>query len=262
MNKFLSLLLISINLISVNNTVDEKTYISNFQGSLISNGYLITFDFYKNDLKEGQLEFKHNNLIINFESIKYDKTEISFLINFYDYKISNKELESIKIQYNDFTSIKQIDKFYIRNIDSSEFNIQNSLEFECPLLIYDKKTIIKKEYELLSNALYIPKDVKLSSTNYFTLNKFIEKDLVYTSFYLYINQAKYLLDKSINQDYLYLYSTKETFDINDEEIDCKLSIIYEHNYYYKVDFNVNLKTDLLVDNSSGSYEYKCEVYDV
>lgn len=262
MNKILSLLLISINLINVNNTVDENTYISDFQASIINEGYVISFNFFKNNLDEGQLELNYNNSIINYETIKDDKTEISFFINFYNHKISNKKLELIKIQYNDFSNIKQIDSFYIRNIDKCEFYVKNSSDFECPLLVYNQKTILKKEYRLLSDYLYIPLDIKLSSTNYFTLDKYIEKDLVYTSFYLYINQDKYLLDKVVDKDRLYLYSTKEKFNINNEDINCKLSIIYDYKYYYKVDFNIKLKTDLLIDNTAGLYEYKCEVYDV
>lgn len=261
MNKIiLPLILMTLNLLKLNSN-NQNFYILDFQANLLSNGYLISFKFCKNDLNDGQIEFKYNESIINIESIKYNQTEVSYLINIYDYKISNKELEKIIIQYNDFNSIKYINEFYIRNIDLCEFNQENNLNFEYPLVIYNNKTLVKKEYKLLSNSLSIPKDIKLSSTNYFILDKYTKKDLVYTSFYLYINEAKYLLNKREDGNYLYLYSTKEKFDL-DDDINCKLSIIYDYKYYYKVDFFINLKADLYIDNSSIYYQYRCEVDDV
>lgn len=261
MNKLkLSYLLVLLSNLNIQTSLNQ--YLSNFQARLITDGFNIEFDFNKLKLNNGILIFEidgNNNKIIE---ISNKSTHINYFLNLDNFNLEIDKYTTVLIKYYDYIKNYDIDEFYIRHIDKLNLDLKDNLEFNYPMLIKDNIVYVKKEIALVDNKIFIPNDLKSLNSNIFKTDKYVQEDLVYTSFYLNIDQKKYELKKVINQEYLYLNLSPNQIKINKEFQSCNLEIEYEHKYSYNLKFNINLSTLDYLQGNEPIYEYKCDVKDV
>lgn len=237
-------------------------YILNFQARLLTDGFNIEFDFDRCDLKQGLLRFEIEENNLKIIEISNQNTHINFFLNLNDYKLETDKFTQVFIIYNDYSQDYNISNFHIRHIDKLDINLENQMSYEYPMLIKDNIVYVKKQFELVNNKVFFPNDLKCLNSNILKLDKYVQEDLSYTSFYLNINQAHYELKKVINENILYLNLPTNKLQIEDEIENSNLEVIYNHKYSYSLKFSIDLSTYNYLQGNDSIYTYNCEVKNV